>query len=94
MACCGQNREKMQLTRAPAKLTNPANVATLAPSSNAQSVVTGPRARLRYAGQAQIRVQGPVTRKSYVFSGAQPEAAVDRRDVEGLMRIGLFRRAV
>jgi len=48
--------------------------------------------KLRYTGVAPIRIRGPQTGRTYVFSRSEPEAAVDRRDVEGLIRIGLFRR--
>ena len=49
--------------------------------------------KLHYTGLAAIRVKGPGTGKTYVFAGAAPDVAVDRRDVEGLMRVGLFRRS-
>jgi hypothetical protein len=48
--------------------------------------------KLRYTGVAAVRVRGSQTGRTYTFSRSEPEAAVDRRDVEGLMRIGLFRR--
>jgi hypothetical protein len=52
----------------------------------------GASAKLHYTGVAGVRVRGPETGRMYVFSGAHPDAAVDRRDVDGLIRIGLFRR--
>ena len=63
-------------------------------STTAAAVSSGPTAKLHYTGVAAIRVTGSQTGKMYLFSGATPDGAVDRRDVEGLMRIGLFRRAV
>jgi len=65
-----------------------------APQSAPAAAISGPTAKLRYTGVAAIRVKGPQSGRLYVFSGAEPEASVDRRDAEGLMRIGLFRRAV
>jgi hypothetical protein len=50
--------------------------------------------KLHYTGVAAVRVRGPQTGRHYEFSGAAPDGKVDRRDAEGLMRIGLFRRAV
>jgi hypothetical protein len=50
--------------------------------------------KLHYTGGAPVRVRGPQTGRTYEFSGAHPNGAVERRDAEGLMRIGLFRRAV
>jgi hypothetical protein len=49
--------------------------------------------KLHYTGMASVRVRGPYSGRTYEFSGAHPDGAVDRRDVEGLMRIGIFRRA-
>jgi hypothetical protein len=49
-------------------------------------------ARLRYTGVAEIVVLGPQSGRSYAFSGSAPERPVHKADVEGLLRVGLFRR--
>ncbi len=93
MACCGQNREKAAQSSAPQPTkvsAHPVKAAAPSPSSKPMGVT----AKLRYTGMAGVRVQGPASGRIYTFSGAVPEAAVDRRDVEGLMKSGLFRRAV
>jgi hypothetical protein len=63
-------------------------------SSARADVVSGPTVKLHYTGVAAIRVTGQHTKMMYVFSGAAPDRGVDRRDVAGLMQIGLFRRAI
>jgi hypothetical protein len=100
MSCCGQNREKARTATvrpAPASQTNQA-IAEAAPLRQASESVrgasapAGPATKLRYSGTAQIQVRGPRTGRYYVFSRSAPEAAVDRRDAEALMRMGLFVR--
>jgi hypothetical protein len=54
----------------------------------------GRSSKLRYTGMSPVQVRGQQTGRTYSFSRTAPEAEVDRRDLEGLMRIGLFRRAV
>jgi hypothetical protein len=96
MPCCGQNREKAQAAAtAPAKtVTAVQAVRVAAPNTPASAAPSGPIVKLHYTGVAAVRVRGPQTGRTYEFSGAHPNGAVERRDVEGLMRIGLFRRAV
>jgi hypothetical protein len=100
MSCCGQSRARVAAA-APTKTATavPAAKAALvkpvAPKSIAAAAApSGPTMKLHYTGVAPVRVRGPQTGRTYVFSGAAPIGAVDRRDAEGLMRIGLFRRAV
>ena len=45
---------------------------------------------VRYTEQAPLRVRGPVTGRSYDFTGSRPEQPVDRRDLSGLLSTGLF----
>lgn len=56
------------------------------------SVPSGPVARLRYTGIAQISVRGPQSGRVYVFSGKDRERIVQKNDVDALLRVGLFRR--
>ncbi len=45
---------------------------------------------LRYLQSRPILVRGPSTGRHYTFSGAQPLQAVHPRDVDALVRTGLF----
>ena len=54
--------------------------------------VTGSSVRLRYTGTTSIGVRGPRSGRVYAFSGSEPERTVDGRDVEGLLKLGFFRR--
>jgi hypothetical protein len=67
---------------------------TAKPAAAAAPAASGPTVKLHYTGIALVRVTGPATGRSYQFSKAHPDGAVDRRDADGLMRIALFRRAV
>ncbi len=65
------------------------------PKSLAEAdVVSGPTVKLHYTGVAAIRVKGQHSGRMYVFTGAEPDRSVDRRDAVSLMQIGLFRRAI
>jgi hypothetical protein len=77
-------------TPVPAPAPTPVNVRPV-PIQPA-AVTSG--ARLQYTGVAPVQVKGPQTGRMYVFSRAAPVASVDRRDINGLLRIGLFRRVV
>ena len=48
--------------------------------------------RVRYTRQARVRVGGPVSGRSYEFSGADAVQSVDSRDADGLVSTGFFRR--
>ena len=45
---------------------------------------------LRYLQSPPILVRGPSTGRHYSFSGAQPLQPVHARDVDALLRTGLF----
>ncbi|HYM68754.1 MAG TPA: hypothetical protein VEZ44_04100 [bacterium] len=47
---------------------------------------------LQYQEKSPIVVRGPVTGRSYQFSGARAVQAVDAGDAEALLRTGFFRR--
>jgi len=48
--------------------------------------------QLRYLERSPILVRGPVSTKTYRFTGAYPLQNVDSRDVDALLRTGFFRR--
>jgi hypothetical protein len=75
MACCGQGRA----------LVTPARLRPLRPAVDAAPVM------LRYLGQRRVEARGAITGRSYWFSVDERTVAVDRRDVVGLLRTGLFR---
>ena len=77
MACCGQRR-------AAAVVLHP-NASTAAMSA------TEPAVTLRYAAQRPVQVRGALTGRLYSFSADERLRPVDRRDVVGLLRTGLFR---
>jgi len=55
---------------------------------------SGPVAQtLRYVRTAAMRISGGVTRREYVFSGAQATQVVDARDIPGLLATGYFSKA-
>jgi hypothetical protein len=64
-----------------------------APTSRNVAQPAGATARLRYRGSTGITVRGPRSGRTYTFSGAEPERFVDSRDVEPLLKMGLFQRA-
>jgi len=94
MPCCGQNREKARMAaeQAPAQPRIPREKPAPGPALRVAAPV-GPAARLRYTGTVPITVRAPQSGRSYSFSGREPERTVDRRDVEALLKTGLFRRA-
>ena len=63
------------------------------PSSRVPPVPAPPiagLARLRYLQEAAIRVIGPATGRTYVFSGGRPVQMVDVRDAQMLGRAAIF----
>lgn len=47
--------------------------------------------QIEYSGGRTVTVQGPITGKSYVFSGLARVQAVDPRDATAILRNGQFR---
>ncbi len=98
MGCCGQSRtaygspdEARHRPAPPAPAAAPW-AADLPVAVPAAAAVSG-GVRLRFTGQAHVRVRGPVTGVDYVFSGNAPVGTVDGADADGLLRTGYFRRA-
>ena len=80
MSCCGQMRSRASAA--------PPRVATIGPNVG-QSRGDVP---LRYRDRARILVRGPVTGRSYIFSGAQP-TLVAPRDADLMLATRSFARA-
>lgn len=94
MPCCGQNREQARTVTSP----KPAQTAASRPVPPApvrdQTVAppVGPMARVRYTGVTEIVIRGTQSGRAYAFSAKAPERSVHKSDLDGLLRVGLFRR--
>jgi hypothetical protein len=76
-ACCGRRRA---VAAAPRRLaTTPTDKTGTAPVD------------LHYLAQRPVQVRGTITGRLYSYSAEDRVRAVDRRDVVGLLRTGLFR---
>ena len=76
-ACCGRRRA---VAAAPHRLaSSPTDKTGAAPVD------------LHYLAQRSVQVRGPITGRLYSFSAEDRVRAIDRRDVVGLLRTGLFR---
>ena len=76
-ACCGRRRA---VAATPRRLAT-----TQADATGAASV------NLHYLAQRPVQVRGSITGQFYSFSAEDRVQAIDRRDVVGLLRTGLFR---
>jgi hypothetical protein len=56
-----------------------------------QDIDEGLGLQLEYAGGRTVSISGPVTGKTYTFSGLQPTAKVDPRDAPAILRNRRFR---
>lgn len=54
---------------------------------------TLPSVIVRYLDTAPVQVRGPVTGRSYEFSGSRAVQSVDARDASSLLQTSSFRRA-
>jgi hypothetical protein len=61
--------------------------------TSANNGAGGTAITLLYSQSSHMHVRGPISGKTYQFSGAQPLQTVDPRDVTALLETGLFRRA-
>jgi hypothetical protein len=87
MQCCVQGRARLK--HYPTQAASPAHAqATVNPASGSGSSIV-----LSYKEAASILVHGPATGRQYLFSATRSTQSVDRRDAEGLLSTGLFRRA-
>lgn len=87
--CCGQKRSPFRNSQAAIAKPRTLNM-QLQPA-----IGTKPRAltSIRYLENSPVRVLGPVSGLSYVFSGAHPIQQVDSRDAPSLLSTRLFRSA-
>jgi hypothetical protein len=86
MSCCGQMRSRA--SAAPHAMAASAGIATIGPSvGRSRGEVP-----LRYRDRAPILVRGPVTGRSYIFSGARP-TLVAPRDADLMLATRSFARA-
>ena len=70
-----------------------ARVGVPAPRSDTPLQFLSMPATLHYLKDAPIRVRGAVSGRQYDFSRSRPAQPVDRRDLPGLLRTGLFRQS-
>jgi len=99
MGCCGQKRQALSIEAATAarpvsqpRLTiNGLGEITERPVAGAVGTALL-SARIRYLQSSTLYVRGEFTGRRYLFSSAQPVLTVDARDVEGLVRLRVFRR--
>jgi hypothetical protein len=83
MGCCDKRRR----AAVSAATTPPA------PSTSARHRDPPARSRLQYVGHRRIEVRGAATGTVYRFDPRNPVQLVEPRDVAGLLRTKLFRRA-
>ncbi len=85
MACCNQRRQAARPRSAvPPRVTAPADSDAAPADSDAAAVA------LRYIGSRSIRVQGPRSAQIYTAGPAKRVVRVDARDVDALLRTGVF----
>jgi len=70
-----------------------ANVVTRQATAVSNFATNGAVEHLRYTESSPIHVRGPITGKTYQFSGTQPVQAVDKRDAASLLQTRFFRRS-
>ena len=85
MPCCGQQRAALRTSGSRRRLGAMGPVPSPVPAPQNDGV------QLAYLANAAIRVRGGSTRRTYEFSADAPVQQVAARDVEGLLRSGLFR---
>ena len=102
--CCGSRRWALRNPSTPLRARSAAPLVPQGTSNRAhivgapgQSLAaargSSPLVILHYTETSAIRVRGQVTGRTYDFSGARPDQAVDPRDAAVLTPSALFRRA-
>lgn len=91
MSCCGQKRQALKSAEAQTTTVNPSQPATR--DSVPEPSGATDKTRLRYLQEKPIVVRGFISRKRYFFSGDRPLNIVETKDVESLMKTGVFRPA-
>lgn len=96
MSCCGQGRAVLRASQAAAQPRPPLVFRAAAAGAGRAVVATPPRpvVSVRYLGAAPIVVRGAASGRTYRFAIGSTVQPVDARDVDGLVRKGIFRRHV
>ena len=84
MGCCGNNRTQTGMGAAPAATTTPA-APRPKPTPPSES-------SFQYIGERNLTVQGPASKRRYLFDAPGSIVAVDARDAPSLERVPLLRR--
>lgn len=87
MSCCGQMRSRASAAP-PHAMAASAGIATIRPSVGQSRGDVA----VRYRDRVRILVRGPVTGRSYIFSGGQP-TLVASRDAALMLATRSFARA-
>lgn len=92
MGCCNQKRQTLQNTET--QTTTTISQPQLAKSSSKpEHSASTDKARLRYLLESPVVVRGLASGRRYFFSGDRSLNIVDTIDVEGLLKLGMFRMA-
>jgi hypothetical protein len=89
MSCCGRNRASVV---SPASQAHDPRASTPATVTLREKAIGAPNGRIRYVGAQPLSVRGPRTGRVYYFAEAGP-AEVHEKDIDALLRTGLFERA-
>ena len=86
------NPIRPQATQSASRPVSPgsARISVPAPRTAAPVQYLSTPATLQYLKSSPIRVRGLVSGRHYEFSNSRPSQSVDRRDLPGLLRTGLF----
>jgi hypothetical protein len=91
MPCCGKKRAALTVRSIPSPA--PLQSAAQPAASGEASRPTGPAAAaLRYLGQRSIALRGPRSGRVYTFDPTGDATVVEARDLDALLRTGLFGR--
>lgn len=85
VGCCGQAREAQRARQTARSVAGVTGSEPPVPSTIRTDV------RLEQVGRRALRVRGPITGRSYLFTPAEPVHAVSSADAPTLLRSGLFR---
>lgn len=88
MPCCGQKRSSLSTTPTPSRLRQSIPADPLPPVA-ATTELAGSLA-LRYVGAEATSLRGPHSGRGYHVAGGQALVTVDLRDLQAMLRTGLF----
>ena len=92
MSCCGQGRAALKSNPPAFSAPRVPRVGRVGVAAVSRVPAASARVPLRYLGGAPIVVRGAATGAAYVFDARRTVQAVDARDLDGLLRKGIFRR--